>query len=219
MFICYRKHFTDCGRRQGFGINIFTHFWIHLKLLIRMQVYWRTHRIPKKRYKVIAFYSDKLLLTWNWNAAVTAVQETTSSQFKIRVGSENFKFLRMAIEKFPVGIFIHNGDVNQKVLCCVGIDNSKPCAMPLPAGFGSLSQASLYQTNIKTYHTLIRCLMYWARTTWPDLAYATRYFTCYLQNRLRAHWTGAKSILKYFHETQTFELFSRTGGKGLFRVL
>lgn len=84
----------------------------------------------------------------------------------------------MVAEDTKNGIFIHDKGALQKLLRHFGTDWSSPSAIPLLRWFGGMFHDSAEIWDNESYQKLVRCVVYLANTSGPDIAYATQFLEC-----------------------------------------
>ena len=111
---------------------------------------------------------------------------------------EAIEFLHMCIKWHGHKINIDQPAYLNKVIKCIGLQNTNSTPTPLPQGYYPICNNGLVNPTLHTkFQTIIGSLLYIIISTWPDIAYAVTALLKYLANPIKKHISKALYIYRY----------------------
>lgn len=149
---------------------------------------------------------NKLLVVLYVDGLVAATRKSDAEEFlkqlqsRFKIAIEKFGcFLNLQISQEKDGsVVIHQQSYAESVLRRFKMDESNPVSTPIDQYIRDTDELELTSAP---YREAIDCLMYLAVATRPDIAFAVRYASQFLEKPETKHWSLVKRILRYLRGT------------------
>ena len=154
---------------------------------------------------MLLLYVDDVLTIGNGFAATMA---RLSKLFRLRDLDFPQQFLGLAITRIPDGVLISQRKYVEKVLHNFSMLDSNPAPTPMAAGtklttdMCPTTPSDIQDMSRIPYREVVGCLRYLVTASRPDIAYAVKELSRFLQNPGHQHWQAAKRVLRYLNGTR-----------------
>jgi hypothetical protein len=148
------------------------------------------------------YVDDGLILSSNEDIIQT-VLATIESKFELKSG-EATTYVGLEITQMRGEILLTQNAYINSVLETFNMTDCKPTSVPMQPN-QELIPATVCDDHLP-YRELIGCLIFLARSTRPDIAYATSKLAQFVTYHDETHWKAAKSILRYLRGTTNLGL-------------
>lgn len=159
-----------------------------------------------KENTFLLIHVDDLILISASEQKLNDIKQKLLEKFKMRdlTSKEKLKFLGLNISFIERGIFVHQKELIDKILCTFNMSDSRPSSIPMqPNSFLSYSE----KTDEKyPFKQLIGYLMYLMLGSRADLSFCVTYYSQFQNCYNKTHWESLKNVLRYLNATKSFGL-------------
>ena len=191
-------------------------WWSDLRKTLISQGYTQCIHDQCVFYKIERDGSITYLATWV-DDVIVASNDPEIVSLKQTLESKGFAITTFEHLEWYLGLNIHRNDdgsitVDQSayidtMLANFGMTDSHSCSTPIAPGdmLPEMVNSPLLDSGTP-YRSLIGALSHIGRFTRPDILFATFYFARFQKEPTKAHWNGAKRILRYLKGTKTLKI-------------
>ena len=161
----------------------------------------------------VVLYVDDLILASNSTAYLSRFKKAFGERFKVKdLGDlEFFVGIRIGRDRPSRSLFLDQSSYLERVLVRFGMETSKSVLTPtadfaLSCDMAPSTDAQVADMADVPYRSAVGSLLYAAVCTRPDIAFATRCVSQYMQNPGLDHWGAVKRILRYLQGTLHLKL-------------
>ena len=154
----------------------------------------------------MCFYVDDLIFTGSKPSMFDEFKKEMIKEFEMTdIGLMSY-YLDIEVKQEDKGIMITHEGYAKEVLKKFKMDNSNPVGTPIECGtnFSKHEEGNKVDPNI--YNKLVGSLHYLTCTR-PDILYAIRVVSRYMENPTATHLKAAKIILRYLKGTTNFGMY------------
>ena len=166
---------------------------------------------------IIALYVDDLLIAGSNKASIDNIKTEFKNRFKMKDMGEASEVLGLEIQRNRTKrtIFLHQNRYTEKVLERFGMSDSRPVSTPMESSSKiDLNDESSEPAKDVPYRHAVGSIMYLMIGTRPDLAFAIRKLSQYLEQPLQSHWIAVKRVFRYIAGTRHYGILFH-GNKGI----
>jgi len=160
-------------------------------------VYWK---FIGEEFLIVVIYVDDVLIIGPTHLCETFIEEL-KSEFSIKELGEVNKLLGMKVDYGLDKTILQQNAYVKKILEQFRMDQANPNRTPMELKL-RLSKGD-FEDHSLPYRSVVGCLQYLVTATRPDLAFATNFFSRFLNCYSRVHWNSLKRVLKYLVGTTT----------------
>ena len=152
---------------------------------------------------IVAVHVDDMTIFASNDDVMSEIKEEFKKNFTITDLGELKQVVGFEVTRDDKGnLKIAQKQYIKKILERFGMENSKPCKMPMDPNIRLTKTPEDESHNFPEYGAAIGSLMYAAIGTRPDIAYAVQCLSQFTNNPNPEHWTAVKRVFRYLNGTQ-----------------
>lgn len=188
-------------KQAGRNFNVLLDTWLKENDFIRSQTDTSLYRHKHKELWILTYVDDLLIM--GLTSEVKWFKHELKQKFKIKELGPIHWYLGMEIvrDREHRTISINQSQYIRDCLKRFDMIDCTPRKSPLPSGFKVTSDIENSTPVTYPYRSLIGCLLYAAKSTRPDIAFAVGCLSRHLVNPGNEHVTAAKHVLRYLKGT------------------
>lgn len=163
----------------------------------------------------LAIYVDDILIFWQNEKVLNELKKQLSQSFKMKDMGKAQGCIGMKITQTADGIELDQCKYINDILTRFGMQEAKPISMPSDPN-QKLSIDMITDDDRKIgkipYQEAVGSLLYLARCTRSDIAFAVNDVSRFNSNFGQAHWNAVKRIIRYLKGTIDYKLKFTNGG-------
>ena len=173
----------------------------YIRLISDQCVYIR--RLDQK-LSIVAVHVDDMTIFASDDDIMSEIKKEFTEFFTITDLGELKQVVGLEVAKDPQGEYIKISQKQyiKKILKRFGMEDSKPCKMPMDPNIRLMKTPEEESHAIPEYGAAIGSLIYAAIGTRPDIAYAVQSLSQFTNNPSPEHWTAVKRVFRYLNGTQ-----------------
>ncbi|KAE9052152.1 Retrovirus-related Pol polyprotein from transposon TNT 1-94 [Phytophthora rubi] len=161
---------------------------------------------------IVLIYVDDILIGYNDEQVLMHLMQALQSKYQIKDLGDVRWFLGIRINMDTTrGITtLDQTQFASEVLRRFGMDDCRPRKTPLDQGTILYKRAHDEEEDQEDpYRQAVGALLYLARVTRPDIAFAVNQVAAHASSPAKSHWTAVKNILRYIEGTKNMGLIYR----------
>jgi hypothetical protein len=153
---------------------------------------------------IVAVHVDDMTIFASNDDVMSEIKEEFKKHFTITDLGELKQVVGFEVTQDKNGQFIKitQKQYIKKILEKFGMENSKPCKMPMDPNIRLTKTPEEESHDIPEYGAAIGSLMYASIGTRPDITYAVQSLSQFTNNPSPEHWTAVKRIFRYLNGTR-----------------
>jgi hypothetical protein len=172
--------------------------------------------IIDKSFAILVLYVDDGLVISANNAAIDQILIALGEEFEISIKDKVEKFVGIQICRDEDGMYLSQPQYIHEMLEKFNMLECRPSSTPMQP---NLDLVPALESNDKLpYRELIGSLLFLARVTRPDIAYAVCKLSQFNHGYDETHWRAAKDILRYLRGTVDYSIHYQKRDDGEFII-
>jgi len=155
---------------------------------------------------VIVIYVDDLIITGDSDADIFDLKKLLKQKFKMKDLGELCYFLGIEVIQSPKGIWLLQKQYALNKLSKCGMTSCKPISIPLEQNVKLSADEGDLVEDTTMYRRIVGSLIYMTITR-PDLSYAVRVVSQFMQTPREPHLDAVRRILRYIKHTLQCGIF------------
>jgi hypothetical protein len=149
---------------------------------------------------VIVIYVDDLIITRDSDTDIFDLKKLLKQKFEMKDLGELRYFLGIEIIQYPKGIWLLQMQYALNKLSKYGMTGCKPISIPLEQNVKLNADEGGLVEDTTMYKRIVGSLIYMTITR-PDLSYAVRMVSQFMQTPQKPHLDATRRILRYIKDT------------------
>ena len=161
-------------------------------------------RRQDQNLSIVAVHVDDMTIFASNDDIMSEIKKELADIFTITDLGELKQVVGFEVTKDPQGEYINISQKQyiKKILKRFGMEDSKPCKMPMDPNIRLTKTPEDVSHHIPEYGAAIGSLMYAAIGTRPDIAYSVQSLSQFTNRPGPEHWTAVKRVFRYLNGTQ-----------------
>lgn len=163
-------------------------------------------KVKGAKTSIVLLYVDDLVVTGDDEFEIGQTKGNLSVRFQMKELGELKHFLGLEVDRTEEGLFLCQQKYAKDLLQKFGMLECKPISTPMEVNAKICAHEGKDFQDVTMYRQLVGNLIYLTLTR-PNISYAVRVASRYMQQPKKSHLDAVRRILRYVKETIDYGLF------------